>query len=57
MRSVLRASAVEFYCGAAFDLDTGGEVTIDREANVFGARAKELTSPKQLKKSRKHHGA
>ena len=43
---VLLASAVEFYCGAAFDLNSDGnvknEVTIDREANVFGTKSKVL---------------
>jgi len=54
VRSVLLASAVEFYCGGAFDLNSAGaaknEVTIDREANVFGTRSTELKSVKQLKK-------
>ena len=54
VQSVLLASAVEFYCGAAFDLNSAGgrknEVTIDRDASIFGARSKEITSPKQLKK-------
>ncbi|KAK3246993.1 hypothetical protein CYMTET_43498 [Cymbomonas tetramitiformis] len=54
VRSVLVASAVEFYCGAAFDLSSAAsiksEVTIDREANVFGARSKEITSTAQLKR-------
>ena len=48
VHSVLLASAVEFYCGAAFDLGDSGwpraEVTIDPEANVFGVKSTELTS-------------
>merc|ERR1719410_375044 len=48
------ASAVEFYLGAGFDLnsDPNGktEVDIDRDGNIFGVRSKELTSTQQLKK-------
>eukprot|EP00927_Polykrikos_kofoidii_P081232 TRINITY_DN7844_c0_g1_i4.p1 TRINITY_DN7844_c0_g1~~TRINITY_DN7844_c0_g1_i4.p1 ORF type:complete len:1190 (+),score=219.62 TRINITY_DN7844_c0_g1_i4:74-3643(+) len=52
--SVLLASAVEFYCGVGFDLNSDPqgktEITIDREANIFGTRSKEIRSTRQLRK-------
>lgn len=53
-QAVLLASAVEFYCGTAFDLNSDpngkSEVTIDGNANLFGTRSKEITSTRQLKR-------
>eukprot|EP00929_Paragymnodinium_shiwhaense_P029291 TRINITY_DN16815_c0_g1_i2.p1 TRINITY_DN16815_c0_g1~~TRINITY_DN16815_c0_g1_i2.p1 ORF type:complete len:1107 (+),score=237.16 TRINITY_DN16815_c0_g1_i2:88-3321(+) len=54
-KSILLATAVEFYCCAGWDLssqyvDAKNMVSIDRNANIFGAASKEITSTKQLKK-------
>lgn len=52
-QSLLLASAVEFYCMGATDLNAKAgmslPVTIDRDAQVFGASLIELTSTAQLK--------
>eukprot|EP00927_Polykrikos_kofoidii_P012668 TRINITY_DN15488_c0_g1_i1.p1 TRINITY_DN15488_c0_g1~~TRINITY_DN15488_c0_g1_i1.p1 ORF type:complete len:1146 (+),score=209.29 TRINITY_DN15488_c0_g1_i1:69-3506(+) len=54
VHSALMASAVEFYLGAGFDLNSDPnsktEVDIDRDGNIFGVRSKEITSTRQLKK-------
>ena len=48
--ALLTASAIEFYCGKAFDLLTKPkvEVFIDKQANIYGASSQELTSTTQL---------
>merc|ERR1719410_1259156 len=55
VQSILVASAVEFIYGCAFDLnskfrDQKTEVTIDRDASVFGTKSKEVKSTRGLRK-------
>lgn len=46
----LTASAVEFYCGHAFDLLTKpkGEVMVDKECQIYGQTSLPITSTEQL---------
>eukprot|EP00928_Gymnodinium_smaydae_P004270 TRINITY_DN11473_c0_g1_i1.p1 TRINITY_DN11473_c0_g1~~TRINITY_DN11473_c0_g1_i1.p1 ORF type:complete len:1078 (+),score=154.72 TRINITY_DN11473_c0_g1_i1:45-3278(+) len=55
VHSILLVSAVEFYCMAAFDLNSKyrnakNEVTLDNQANVFGTKSKIVKSVKGLRK-------